>query len=138
MLNTLIDAGPLIALFDKDDQYYTKVKKHFQYLRGNLVTTWPVIAETAHMLDFNIRVQIDFMKWLERGSLEIFALKISNLHRIIELSEKYADVPMDLADASLMIASEQLGITQILSLDSDYHIYRNDKKIKLFNLLDGF
>jgi len=136
--NTLIDTGPLIALFDKDDKFHEPVKKFLSKYRGNLVTTWPVITEVSHMLDFSVGVQINFLEWIHRGAFVIFNLEIEHLERIIELAGKYADVPMDLADASLLIASENTGIKTILTIDSDYYIYRTKDRHYLENLLEPY
>ena len=100
MKNILVDAGPLIALFDKDDKYHNPVIKFLKQFKGNLVTTWPVITEVTHLLSFNINVQIDFLEWLKREAITIINLENTHLDRIIELSKKYSDVPMDLADSS--------------------------------------
>ncbi len=138
MVNTLIDAGPLIALFDKDDQFHEKVKEFLKTFHGHLITTWPVLTEVTHLLDFNVNVQIDFLKWIQREAVKIVNLDNIHLARIIELTEKYSDVPMDLADASLMVIAENEKIKNIITIDSDYHIYRTNKKLKLTNLLDGY
>lgn len=135
MRKTLIDAGPMIALFDKSDRYHKHVMKFLKDFDGELVTTWPVVTEVSHMLDFNIKVQIDFLKWLDIGAVNIYQTLQSDIKRIIVLSEKYIDVPMDLADSSLIVASEKLGIKDILTIDSDYDIYRTIKKEPLNNLL---
>ena len=135
MRKTLIDAGPMIALFDKSDRYHKHVMKFLKDFDDELVTTWPVVTEVSHMLDFNIKVQIDFLKWLDIGAVNIYQTLQSDIKRIIVLSEKYIDVPMDLADSSLIVASEKLGIKDILTIDSDYDIYRTIKKEPLNNLL---
>ena len=138
MRKTLIDAGPMIALFDKSDRYHKHVMKFLKDFDGELVTTWPVVTEVSHMLDFNIKVQIDFLKWLDIGAVNIYQTLQSDIKRIIVLSEKYIDVPMDLADSSLIVASEKLGIKDILTIDSDYDIYRTIKKEPLNNLLTKY
>ena len=63
MRNTLIDAGPLIALFDKDDKYHKTVLDVLSHAQTVLVTTWPVITETCHLLDFSVDAQLDFLEW---------------------------------------------------------------------------
>ncbi|QTA92383.1 type II toxin-antitoxin system VapC family toxin [Desulfonema magnum] len=138
MKNTLIDAGPLIALFDKSDKFHDIVKKFLSDYFGSLITTWPVITETTHMLDFNVRVQIDFLKWLYKGAIRIASLRDEHLERLIELSEKYSDIPMDLADGSLLVVSELTGIKDIITIDSDYYIYRTKDKRALKNLLEPY
>jgi len=126
--NIIVDAGPLIALFDKDDQYHTSVVNFLKQFTGNLITTWPVITEVSHLLSFNINVQIDFLEWLRREAIKIVNLESEHLNRIIQLSKKYSDVPMDLADSSLIVIAELTGINDILSIDNDYYIYRTKTK----------
>jgi predicted nucleic acid-binding protein len=53
---------------------------------------------------------------------------------MIELSEKFTDVPMDLADATLIVASEAKGITKIASIDSDFYVYRDIRNKYLTNV----
>ena len=60
MQNTLIDAGPIIALFNKNDKYHKQIKGFLKDYNGVLSTTWSVVSEITHMLDFNAQTQIDF------------------------------------------------------------------------------
>lgn len=131
----LVDAGPLIALFDKSDRHHERVKGFLKTYKGQLVSTWPVLTETTHMLDFHIPVQIDFLTWVQWGGVTRFPLEHGHLERIIALSKKYTDLPMDLADGSLIVAAEVLGIEEILSIDSDYDVYRTIRKTALRNVL---
>lgn len=134
MRNTLIDAGPLIGLFDRSDQYHFKALRFIEDYQGTLWTTWPVLTEVAHMLDFSTKVQLAFMEWIRRGGLQLVDLTQDHLERIIALSEKFQDVPMDLADASLIVASEEKGIREIASIDSDFYIYRDMRNKYLQNV----
>ncbi len=129
----LIDAGPLIALFDKNDQFHKSAIQCIQRLDETPVTTWPVITEVSHMLDFHHKAQIGFLEWITIGGLEIYPLDKHDLPRMIELIENYNNVPMDVADASLLVASEHLGTTRILSIDSDFQIFRNRFRNMLVN-----
>lgn len=135
MQSALIDAGPCIALFDRSDKYHKKVKLFLEGYRGRLFSTWPVLTETMHMLDFDIRVQVDFLRWLERGAITILSIDIEDLSQIIKMIEKYADRPMDLADATLLFAANREKINSIISLDSDFSIYQPPVGKKLDNLL---
>lgn len=136
MKNTLIDAGPLIALFNKNDKYHEKVKKFIKQYDGILTTSWPVITEACHMLDFNISAQIDFLKWVKLGGLKIEDIKSTEIDKIIQLSEKYSDIQMDLSDASLVVISERLRIKEIITIDSDYFIYRTTEREMLKNIFN--
>lgn len=134
MRNTLIDAGPLIALFNNKDKYHKKILNFIKNYDGLLTTSWPVLTEVCHMLDFNINAQIDFLKWINLGSLKVENIEQLEIERIIQLSEKYSDVPMDLADASLIVLSEKLKIKEIITIDNEYYIYRTIKKEMIENI----
>ena len=136
MKRCLIDAGPLIALFDKDDKFHIPVKEFLKKYEGHLYTTWPVITEVLHMLDFSVGTQIDFLKWISLGAIEVKQIDMTDISRIIDLSEKYSDVPMDFADASLIIISELEGIKEIISIDFDFYIYRNIRNEYVKNIFN--
>ena len=138
MKNIIVDAGPLIALFDKDDKYHNSVIKFLKTFDGQLITSWPVITEVTHLLSFNVNVQIDFLEWLKRKAVTIVNLENIHLERIIQLSKKYSDVPMDLADSSLIVIAELTNITEIITIDSDYYIYKTKNKKLLNNILSPF
>ncbi|MGB3589254.1 MAG: pilus assembly protein [Tunicatimonas sp.] len=134
MKSTLVDAGPLIALFDKRDQYHLTAINFLKGYSGNLLTTWPVITEASHMLSFSTNAQVNLLTWMQRGGLQISDLDQTHLVRLIELSQQFSDVPMDLADASLIVASEKYGIREIASIDSDFYVYRDIRNQFLVNV----
>ena len=135
MLNTvLIDAGPLIALFDRDDKYHTSIVEFIKNTNYRFISTTAVLTETMYMLDFNTAVQLNFLEWIMKEGVIIHEIKQSNIKRIIDLTKKYSDRPMDFADAALVIAAEERGIRQIISIDSDFDIYRLYNKMKIENI----
>ncbi len=135
MQKTLIDSGPLIALFDRSDRYHTRVIEFLKTYKGELITSWAVLTEVSHMLDFNLKVQIDFLKWIERGGVSVYEISQSDIAHIRVMMEKYIDIPMDLADGTLMYIANVENIKEIISIDSDFDIYRTLKKQNLNNLL---
>ena len=137
MPNALVDAGPLIALFDRDDKHHQRTREVLARAKATLVTTWPVVTETWHMLDFSAAAQLDFLEWVYRGGARLHLQNDVDLERIIGLTRRYADRPMDLADASLVLASEQLGLLQVISLDRDFDIYRSAGRKRFENLFYG-
>ena len=135
MLNdVLIDAGPLIALFDKDDNYHEKIKEFIKNKDYKFHTTTAVITEVLHMLDFSVKVQIDFLEWIMLGGILLYEIKQTDLGKIIELTKKYSDRPMDFADATLVLAAEQSGIKKIIRIDSDFDVYRLPGKVRIENI----
>ena len=135
MLNTvLIDTGPLIALFDRDDKYHTSILEFIKNTNYRFISTTAVLTETMYMLDFNTAVQLNFLEWIMKEGIIIHEIKQSNIKRIIDLTKKYSDRPMDFADATLVIAAEERGIRQIISIDSDFDIHRLYNKMKIENI----
>lgn len=125
----VIDSGPLIALFDKDDKYHKTALEFIKNLKGELISNYAVITEVCHLLDFSVGVQVDFLRWIFEGGVTIADITAEDLSRIIELTEKYSDLPIDFADASLVVLCQQKKIRDIASIDRDFGIYRmQDKK----------
>lgn len=133
--STLIDAGPLIALFDKDDSWHSHVMEAVAGFRGSLLTTWPVVTEAVYMLNFSRQAQRNLLEWIDRGGLSVADLGPDHVKRLMALMDAYADVPMDLADASLIAVSETERIETVFTIDSDFQVYRNIRKKHLTNLL---
>jgi predicted nucleic acid-binding protein len=132
---TIIDSGPLIALFDRSDKFHFVIIDFLKSFSGELLTSWSVITEVSYMLDFNLQVQVDFLKWCELGGVRIYDISQEEILSIRLMMEKYSDVPMDLADATLMYIENKENIKNIVSIDSDFDIYRTLKKQNLNNLL---
>jgi len=106
-----------------------------QGFTGSLITAWPVVTEASHMLSPRVNAQIALLKWVERGALDVRHMDVDAVRSMIVYSEKYRDRPMDLADASLVALAVETSITDIVSIDSDFDIYRLPGKARLKNLL---
>ena len=130
----VVDSGPLIALFDKDDNYHKKALHFIKNFRGELISNWAVITEVTHLLDFSVRVQIDFLNWINDGGITITDILPEDLDLIILLTQKYADLPVDFADASLVALCERMKINAIASIDKDFGIIRTRKRKPFHNL----
>jgi predicted nucleic acid-binding protein len=116
----IVDIGFWLALANKKDAVHIVAKKRFQDLANQqFITTWCVVTETCYLLQKRVGVDAPkiFIHKISTGKLQIFDLKQHHCQRIEELMEKYKDLPMDLADASLVILAEELGHGQILSVD---------------------
>jgi predicted nucleic acid-binding protein len=130
----LIDAGPIIALFDSSEKHHRPVRDFLKQNPFRYVSTLAVFTEVSHMLDFSVRAQRDFYEWVMYKGIIISDINQNDMPRIVELTEKYADLPMDFADATLVITAEKTGIREIISLDKDFDIYRLPGKEKIHNL----
>ncbi len=124
MKKILIDSGPLIALFDRNDKYHLASIKFIKDNNSELVTTLASVTETLHLLDFNRNAQIDFLGWVNAGAVTLEPISSDDLQRIKELTIKYSDLPMDFADACLVLLGEKLNISTIATIDRDFDVYR--------------
>jgi predicted nucleic acid-binding protein len=130
----LVDAGPLIALFDRSDAYHEKIVSFIREIPCRFVSTLAVLMEVSHMLNFSVKAQIDFFEWVLRRGLSLETIDQNDISRVISLTKKYADLPMDFADATLVVAAEKTGIRQIVSIDSDFDVYRLPGKLLIRNI----
>ncbi len=122
----LTDAGPLIALIDADEPDHERCRAALETVRLPLLSTWPAFTEAMYLLARagGMRGQEALWRLVLRGDLEIVAPSTRTIERAAALIKKYADRPMDLADASLVALAEERQITRIFTLDADFHIYR--------------
>jgi predicted nucleic acid-binding protein len=74
------------------------------------------------------------LEWVLQGGIRLENIQRDDIARIITLVQKYHDVPMDFADATLIAAAEKTGIRSIISLDSDFDIYRLPGKVRIHNI----
>lgn len=120
----LVDTGPLVALADKRDKAHARCTQFLKDYRGRLLTTWAVLTEFSHLAP-TVASTLPLYRWIERGGLEIMPLGKEELITAIDWINRYADRPMDLADASLVVAALKTGSTTIWTLDrNDFETYR--------------
>lgn len=128
----IADTGFWIALANKRDVHHLAARKALEVIETGIITTWPVMTETCHLLVARLGVfsELAFLKSFSKGAFQVFDLPPDSGRRIEVLVRKYRDLPMDLADASLVILAEHLGHGRILTTDSrDFRSYRwKDRK----------
>lgn len=76
-----------------------------------------------------------FLRWLKRGAIHIASFSTEDLALIINMTEKYADRPMDFADCTLLLIADKEQIGDIITIYSDFAIYRTPQVKMLNNLL---
>jgi uncharacterized protein len=128
----LVDAGPLVALVDSDDQHHDKCVAAFRQLREPLATVWPPLVEALSLLSDLPLAQEALWEMLERGAIFLLALDLGDVPRMRELMRKYANRPMDLADAALLRVAEREGFRKIFTIDRrDFSVYRLNNRARL-------
>lgn len=123
MAKILIDSGVFVALFDKRDIYHQQAVKFIKNNKSPLITSLACITEALYLLTHPIP-QTALLQWLHLARIEIATLSYHDMPAIANLMQQYANVPMDFADGYLVHLAITHNLTQIATIDSDFHIYR--------------
>jgi len=132
---TLVDAGPMVAILNERDSDHDACVAVMKQLPPPLFSTWIPITEAMYLLGFSYRAQAALLEMIERGAIRVLSLDTADLHPIRILMEKYRDLPMDFADASLVRVAAREGIERIFTLDRrDFGLYRlpNRRRFQIF------
>ncbi|MGH2398844.1 MAG: type II toxin-antitoxin system VapC family toxin [bacterium] len=121
----LADAGPLVAILNRTDTAHEDCVRILRRTTSALSTTWPVVTEATYLLGFSFDAQDGVLEMIERAELRVLPLEANDVPALRVLMRKYRDLPMDLADASLVHVAGREGIDRIFTLDRrDFGIYR--------------
>jgi predicted nucleic acid-binding protein len=121
----LVDAGPLIALFDARDRDHARCVRTLQAIREPVCTTIAVLTEAFHILQPASIGSARLRDLIRSGAMPLWFFNQTAASRAFELMDTYADHPMDLADASLVVAAETLKTRRVFTLDrNDFKAYR--------------
>ncbi len=133
--NVLVDTGPLIALIDRRDQHHAWVTAQFDQILPPLLTCEAVLTEACYLAPRAGRPAEEPLLLLERGVVRLAFDLRDNCGHVSSLMRRYASVPMALADACLVRMSELVTDSVVMTLDSDFRIYRRHKRQKIPALL---
>ncbi len=121
----LVDTWPLVALFDPQDAQHARCVRILKGIREPIITTIPVLTEAFHMLGPASIGSDRLREFIEGDGLSVWFFDRTALTRAFELMERYADHPMDLADASLVVAAECLSTRRVFTIDrKDFETYK--------------
>jgi predicted nucleic acid-binding protein len=120
----LLDTGALVGLLDRSQSVHESCAEFYASWQGSVVTTEAVLTESIHLLS-GVRngsvICIDFV--LNGGAVLVPSSEIS-LKRCRALLEKYSDLPIDFADATLVVLAEELNTDIVFTFDKDFRIYK--------------
>lgn len=134
----LVDAGFLYALLDKDDAWHVRAKAATEEIKEKWITTWPVLTEAVHLITRWVGTDpaIALMQDVAEGDIVVWDIAPETCRTVPALMKHYADLPMDLADASLVLLAETLGHGRILTTDArDFRAYRWKSRRPFQNML---
>jgi uncharacterized protein len=134
-----VDTGVFVALADRSDNWHERAQRALGTVEEGWVTTWPVLTETCHLMRRRIGSEavFDLMDIVSEGGVEVWSPSPAQAASLPALMRRYAKLPMDLADASLVLLAEHLGHGRILSTDMrDFGACRWKNRKPFKNLLE--
>ena len=125
----LLDTGAFVALIDRDEKFHGACVAALERWSGPVVTTEAVLTETLYLVGPQWRGQKVCLEFILRGVFQVVPASVPSLQRVAALMERYRNVPMDFADATLVALGEELGTDKIFTLDrrgfATYRLNRN-------------
>ncbi len=139
MRSVVVDSGFLIGLFDESDALHARCRAFLRDYRGRFLTTEAVLTETLALLSTG--QQMRCLEWLgdaaQAGLLSVDRDPI-DFRAVEKLARKYADQPMDFADASVVLLATRSGVREILTADRrDFAVYRLAGRVRFVDVLAG-
>lgn len=139
MNRVIMDAGPLVAMFDVQDADHNICHQILSDIKGRFITTSAVLTEVFHFLEAGSKGWLGVQEFINQGNVSVIDLHTSkDLAACFDLMSKYQDNPMDFADATLVMIAGKLDINSVFTLDvKDFNSYRIRKGFKHipFNIL---
>ncbi len=137
MHRILLDTGAFVALLDRSELSHNRCVEFFRNYRGEVYTTEPVLTETLYLLGPSIKAEKACIDFILKGGTVLVPQSKESLARAVVLMEKYYDIPMDFADATLVTFAEEAGIEDVFTLDAKgFRAYRMHGR-KAFNIRPG-
>jgi predicted nucleic acid-binding protein len=131
MTVAIVDTGPLVAFFDRAEQNHRWVAERFEELDAPLLVCEPVLAEATYLLARYPKAQDALLEFIDNGALRVAFQIDEHIGALRKLLQKYRDMPMSLADACIVRMSEIHERHAVLTLDSDFLVYRKHGRAAL-------
>ena len=133
--NLLLDTGAFVALVDRSERRHADCVRVLEGWSGGIVTTEAVLTETLHLVGPRWPAQKQCLAFLLRGAFVLVPASHTSVLRVAALMEKYRDVPMDYADATLVALGEEIGCDEVFTLDRrGFSAYRLNQR-KAFRIV---
>jgi uncharacterized protein len=127
----IVDTGPLVAFLDRAERHHPWAVDRINSLDAPLLVCEPVLAEAMYLLARFSRAQDALLSLVENGALSIAFRMEDHVAELRKLHRKYRDRPISLADACIVRMAELFEHHAVLTLDSDFLIYRKHGHVPL-------
>ncbi|MEE4603609.1 MAG: PIN domain-containing protein [Desulfobacteraceae bacterium] len=124
----ILDTGPWVALIDRSESRHAECVQWLKDFSGRLYSTEAVLTEVLYLLNFSIIAQCAALDFILESVVEIVPANTKSLKKTKNLMKKYADLPMDFADATIVCLAMDTGMQNIITFDKkDFAIYKLSK-----------
>ena len=125
----MMDTGPWVALIDRSEERHKECVEWLRNFNDNILSSEAVLTEVLYLLNFSQRAQSATIDFVLSGAIVLVPSSLESLKRTKRLMEKYKDIPMDYADATLVSIAEDFSITHVVTFnEKDFGIYRLSSK----------
>ena len=125
----LLDTGAFVALVDRSETAHDDCVAALERWTGPVVTTEAVLTETLYLVGPEWKAQKVALEFILRGAFQLVSSSHASLRRVTDLMERYRNVPMDFADATLVVLGEELETDWVFTLDRrGFSTYRMNRR----------
>lgn len=133
----VVDTGPIVAVANSADANHQRCLRLLSEVPGPLLLPEPLLGEIGYLLGTRCgpRVEAEFIRDIADGAFEVVSLESADWGRVADLVERYADLPLGLADASVVAMAERFGARQIATLDRRHFSVVRPTHVPAFTLV---
>jgi len=120
----LLDTSALVSLLDRSQSRHRECVEFFRAWRGGVVSTEAVLTEATHLLSRVPGGPEACLRFVLDGGVTLVPSDAASLRTCLSLVRRYADLPLDFADATLIVLAAELGVDLVFTLDADFDVVR--------------
>ena len=125
-MRVVMDTGPWVALLDRNESKHGDCVNWFRGFEGEIFSSEAVLTEVLYLLNFSTKAQAAAIDFVLKGAIILVPFSLESLKQTRNLMEKYHDIPMDYADATLVCLAQDLSVNHIVTFDrKGFSIFRS-------------
>ena len=125
-MRVVMDTGPWVALLDRNESKHGDCVNWFRGFEGEIFSSEAVLTEVLYLLNFSPKAQAAAIDFVLKGAIILVPFSLESLKQTRNLMEKYHDIPMDYADATLVCLAQDLSVNHIVTFDrKGFSIFRS-------------
>jgi predicted nucleic acid-binding protein len=133
----VIDTGPLVALLNRRDRHHAWARKIFDAIEPPIFTCAAVLSEACFLLGRSVRGEDPVLELVSNEVIKLDFRIEPEAAALRALMKKFADVPMSLADACLVRMTELEQQSVVVTLDTDFRVYRRNGRRAIPTIMPG-